>query len=1789
MVACRKRLEIYRVCSVQIYQKLTGGLQAVLRWSGLRQATDRIGVVGITRAIWSRLVETRKKGASIGSGSESIFAARIWVISLGAALVLPADLNAQTTIWTGGPINNFEAAFDWSGNQKPGVGDTTVFNNSTPVVVMVNSSDTIAGMTGGLGGLSLYVNSNATLTVQGGVTAPAGLLKDGPGTLVIAGGGAIGWFDAGNGVTSQTGGTMQSPELVVGSNLYNSDGSLALPTSGTYQMTGGALVISGTPLGGGTPTLRVGDFGGTGTFSQSGNSTVTVGSATYSGGLNIGNQGGTGTYNLSGGTLTLSTGLSDLGRTSANYPASHGTLNLSGGLLELVGGAELVIGDRDGTGAQGTGTVNQTGGTLRVTNGSLFLSGYGAGTYNLTGGTLAVGGTSLQARYGDNTAAGAMAFNLGGATIQVIGSDLATSASIHLVSGYSSLIDTNGLNATLSGNLTADGTRQIDFGGNALTKMGAGVLTLSGSTRTLDTFAVYGGSVNQTAGDSTAVEFMVGTGTGGNGSFVMGGGTFTVNASVNTTGSPVAGSMRVGDFGGTGTFTQNGGTVTIAANGALNIGNQGGTGTYNLAGGALNLQGSLNVLGRSQPGKPISQGTLNVSGGTLTVQNSSELILGNNFNGAGVALGTGTVNQTGGTVHVAGDSTLYLSGFGNGSYTFTGGTLEVGGTSLAARYSNNTSTYAFNLGGGTIRVFGSALIQAANATLLANTVSTIDTNGLGATWSGAFTGTGGLTKTGAGTLTLNGATASSVGQLLANQGTVTLATTLAASGANFVPTTPNTNAATHRNAVVVQGGAALNLASGANLAVANNDNNTAFLRVGYADTAGGTLNIASGSTLQVGQSARYANFIVGEGLGASGAVNQTGGTVTAKGSFNLGEDGGTGTYTISSGTLTIDHADDAGHTSLATIGMNLNAAGLNAGTSTGALVITGGTVDVTAHVWDPTGHPGIYGQTELILGSRAVGGGAGNGSITQTGGVLQVDNPATLYLSSVGNGTYNLNGGTLKIGGSSLQTNYGNGPGTYAFNYGAGTIQVIGSSLSTSANFTLQPTNGGAASILDTNGYDATLSGNITTTGTGQTGAGGNGFFKIGAGTLNLTGGNRAFNTFGVMGGTVAQGAGTTAATEFMVGSGAGNSGAFVLNGGSITINPTLDAHGNLVTFGSLRTGDYGGTGTFTQNGGTVTASNGAAFHIGNQGGTGTYNLNGGTLTLVGDDNVLGRSTGTNPGSSGTLNVAGGTLQLQGAGALILGNNTSGTGVALGTGTVNQTAGTVTVANDSYLYLSGFGGGAYNLNGGTLAIGANSLQAHYGTSTSSYAFNFGGGTLKVIGSALTTSVATTLLPGTNSTIDTNGLSATFNGIISGSGNLTKQGLGTLLLGGNNTYSGTTFVTAGTLQLGAAGALSPNTTLQVSPGAIFDTNGFAPVIGGLSGTGQLNLNNGSLAVQPTGTNSFAGQLTGNGGLTMAGPGTLELDNVNTYAGPTAVTQGTVRLGADGALPSGTSLQISSGATLDLNSHAVTVGQLAGSGNVALGHASLAINQSGNSTFSGAISGTGGLAKSGGGVLTFTGTGTFTGATTVTGGGLKINGSIAQSPVTVTNSGVLSGAGTVGNLTIGGGGVLSPGNSPGTLTVNGNATFGGGGNTIWQINQATSGTAGGNPGWDLVNITGTLTITATSVSPFVFKLQSLNLAGDAAGSATGFNPGQSYSFLTAATTGGISGFSASAFTIDTSGFQNSFTGTWSLEQIGNNLDVVYTVSAVPEPSTYAALLGAAALGAAFLFRRRVPRPV
>jgi hypothetical protein len=269
-------------------------------------------------------------------------------------------------------------------------------------------------------------------------------------------------------------------------------------------------------------------------------------------------------------------------------------------------------------------------------------------------------------------------------------------------------------------------------------KTGSGTLTIDNATITQGESYITQGAMAQTSGNTTVTYLAVGTGTtSGNpnvGALNVSGGTISFGTG-----------LQVGDFGGQGTLNQTGGTVRVDATcgdpahcAALHIGNQGGTGTYNISGGELDLVGSNNELGRSTGSKPRSAGTLNISGtGVVDLSANGSLIIGYGNENTSPNTSQGLIDQTGGTLRVHNGSTLYLTGANSSSsvYNLTGGTLEIGGNSLKAGYGGTSNPYQFNLGGGTIKVIESALVTTVNATL-ASGVSTIDTNGLGATWSG---------------------------------------------------------------------------------------------------------------------------------------------------------------------------------------------------------------------------------------------------------------------------------------------------------------------------------------------------------------------------------------------------------------------------------------------------------------------------------------------------------------------------------------------------------------------------------------------------------------------------------------------------------------------------------------------------------------------------------------------------------------------------------------------------------------------------------------------------------------------------------------------------------------------------------------------------------------------------------------------------------------------------------------------------------------------------------------------
>jgi autotransporter-associated beta strand protein len=223
----------------------------------------------------------------------------------------------------------------------------------------------------------------------------------------------------------------------------------------------------------------------------------------------------------------------------------------------------------------------------------------------------------------------------------------------------------------------------------------------------------------------------------------------------------------------------------------------------------------------------------------------------------------------------------------------------------------------------------------------------------------------------------------------------------------------------------------------------------------------------------------------------------------------------------------------------------------------------------------------------------------------------------------------------------------------------------------------------------------------------------------------------------------------------------------------------------------------------------------------------------------------------------------------------------------------------------------------------------------------------------------------------NVTLDTNtiinvdvGDTLNLLGAISGPGTLTKIDTGTLIYsgGGTNTYTNTTFVNAGTLELSKT-----NTDAAIRGNLVIgDGSG-----GALSDVVRLNGN---------------AQIATASEIIIASSGLLDLNEVG---------EGIGALSGSGQVDTGAS-----------------------------GTGALLINGNTNTTYSGTIIGAGSLTKQiGTGTFTLTGTNTYAGPTTVTAGTLSVNGFQPQSAVTVGASGTLGGLGTVGNMLVSGN--LQPG--------------------------------------------------------------------------------------------------------------------------------------------------------------------
>lgn len=277
-------------------------------------------------------------------------------------------------------------------------------------------------------------------------------------------------------------------------------------------------------------------------------------------------------------------------------------------------------------------------------------------------------------------------------------------------------------------------------------------------------------------------------------------------------------------------------------------------------------------------------------------------------------------------------------------------------------------------------------------------------------------------------------------------------------------------------------------------------------------------------------------------------------------------------------------------------------------------------------------------------------------------------------------------------------------------------------------------------------------------------------------------------------------------------------------------------------------------------------------------------------------------------------------------------------------------------------------------------------------------------------------------------------------------------------------------------------------------------------GGTGGdfTGDI-VNNGTFVFARSDDYSLTGSFTGTGLTVKDGAGTLTFAGFYGFEGITSILNGSIAF--TGNLGDDTQLELSDGGTVDLSqvqSGEQTIAELAGTGgNLVLGATDLAIDQSGDTVFSGSISGTGTLTKAGEGDLKLHGDSDFSGTGQVDGGTLSVNGSFANAGFFVNEGGTLGGTGTVGDTSIQGG-TLAAGNSIGTLVVAGDLTFTS--NSVLEVEVDPAGNA------DLIQVTGIATLGDAAV--------------DVLAEAGTYAPFTDYTILTA--DGGISGTFGAATT-------------------------------------------------------------
>ena len=1141
------------------------------------------------------------------------------------------------------------------------------------------------------------------------------------------------------------------------------------------------------------------------------------------------------------------------GSTSPAGNASVGPLSIGGNVLSVTGtsGASLTTG---AVTISGNATFSPAAG-ITLTLGALGDNGTAQTITKSNSGVLVLASpaSSLTAGTQFNITAGSVSANGVNALGTLTSVDVTAGAvlnvnanqTVALLSDSGSVVLASGatLTAGAAGSSTFGGT--ISGNGGSLVKTGGGALLLTGSN-------TYSGNTTLSAG------------------------ILAVNGQVTSSAVSVTGGLLCG----TGTV---GNLIHIQSGGALTPGYGGTGGTLSAGNFTLDSGGILNFSLATTPG---NSSYLNVSSGAVTLPSSGATL---NIFGSGLGVGS-----------------YPLIGYGGSLNAAPGGAFSV--VNLPSNITAAGDIYSFTTTGNVIDL---VIAGVTNGQWCVNS---------GGTWNTATNWTGGGVPASGQDTALFGTV------LTGGTANVTLDSSRSLAGLAFSTTGANSYV------ISPSGTSTLTLASNTGTATLSDSggNHTIAAPVTLGSSLGVT--VAGGSTLTV-------SGAIGATYGGAALSLSGGGTLVLSGSNTYG-----GLTTIAAGTL-----------------QSANAAALQNST----VVLSGGSLDLSPLAGSTATLGGLSGAGNLAIAAGTLAVGNNNGSTTYSGnlsgGALAKIGGGTLVLTGAGNsygGGTTINNGSLQIGDGS--TSPGSLPGNVVIS--SATLGALTFNMPASASLTVGGNVSGSGGLTVTGSGLVTLSGSSSYTGpTAVSGGtlqfssaamqtlGGNisgsgALMMAGPGTLTLSGSNTSTGGTTLLGGVLSVASlginlpnsaswpppqfNLTGGTLLYTGAGSDSTNArMYISNGSATID-VLNPAANVTLVNAAG-------GSFTKTGSGVLTLPGGGYT--NSMGLGVY-VQQGTVALASPNSGSGGGHAvTNVGSvspGATLQMASMSGGDPGGGAQMYGgvSNMNGTmdfnGMSEGLTTLNG-SGTVTNNAPSTTSVLTFGyvptastGGADTFAGtiadgrGTLALAVSGGGALTLTGTNN---TYSGGTAIYNGSLQIGDGSTSpgSLPGnvvissaTPRALNFNtpaGISLTYSGSISGSGagGLTKSGLGTVILTGSSSYSGNTQVNSGTLTVGNPVALQ-NSTIAMSTGTLAFTVS-AATLGGLSGAGNVNLPSGAVSIgNNNASTTYAGTLSGAGGLTKIGGGVLALGGSNTYQGPTVISSGVLQLQGVGTVPAGTKI-------------------------------------------------------------------------------------------------------------------------------------------------------------------------------------------------------------------------------------------------------------------------------------------